>query len=109
MDLNTVEARIKGMVVVADDDAQKRVVITKLILTKAERLLRTAGLPEESLTPSIHHAMVGMVAYLMVNTIDPKNPKEIRAFLSRYRSLVKRMRFAQDETMPGEEDQADAK
>ncbi len=96
----SVEKRIKN-VVTADDEMQKRVIINQMTLVKAERLVKLAGMPEDKLTPSLHHALVGMTAYLMVNTLDPKTPAEIKKFLQRYRSMFKRMRFEQ----PGDEDE----
>lgn len=96
----TVEKRLKKTVVLADDQMQKRVLINQQILIKAERLVRQSGMPEEALTPSMHHAVVGMTAYLMVNSIDPKSPKEIRQFLTRYKSIFRKMRFE----APGEEE-----
>ena len=94
-----VEKRIKNMVT-ADDEMQKRVIINQQTLVKAERLVKLAGMPEDKLTPSIHHALVGMTAYMMVNTIDPKPPAEIKLFLQRYRAMFRRMRFE----VQGEED-----
>lgn len=88
----SVEKRLR-QTVTADAEMQKRVIITQQTLIKAERLVRQSGLPEDKLTPSMHHAIVGMTAYLMVNSLDPKNPKEIRQFLQRYKTLIKRMRF----------------
>lgn len=91
----------RASVELADDETQKRVIINQQTLIKAEKLVKLAGLPEDQLTPSIHHFVVGAAAYLLVNSIDPKTPQEIRKFLQRYKTLIKRLRFE----VPGADDE----
>ena len=79
--------------ITADDQLQKKVTITHLDLVNAEKLLKAAGMPEDSLSPDIHHLLVGMTSYAMANTLDPKDPKELVMFLRANRRLLRQLEW----------------
>ncbi len=73
----------------ADDQLQGPVRIPPAMLNKYEKLVESMGLAESTMSPVAHHLLVGGLAYLEAAPVSGMSFNEVKALLTKCRSVFK--------------------